>query len=535
MRFRSLVQLLTVLLLFSSCFGTVQADSFPDEGTLIFYLGESEVGRETFIYTEDNLMTEGIISLGVQTITTSSSLRGSGGQWRDYNGQILPGASFSAMFKPAKVTVQAGPLKRDYPLSDPYVVLDNNMFAHYQQVIAMVASGEIQDTVDVVVPSLILANQNPVLTGNVEVKGIVHYELDDKALLLEEYIVTMPGNLQIRLLGNERGQLIFFEIPMQAVQVVRDGYQGLKKVEKTAEQTDHFIAEDFVVMNSEISLAGTLALPLGEGPFPAVLLNSGSGPQDRKGNTPPVFMTNMFSIMTEQLTKAGFAVLTYDERGVGESTGDYNEATLTDLLSDVEALLSFLGEHPQIDATRIGMLGHSEGAYFAPLFASQLHAIVLLAGPSITLDLLMEEQLQYQAEQSWLSEQEKELIRGLQPQIQRVLADAKDGKSTSEIPMNLDWLREHMSLDPLGAISKVTNPVLIVHGERDLKVMPYHAEELAKALREAGNGEVTVHYLPETTHEFTFFPYDEEFDPLDPFRLNPQLLTIVVEWIGKNL
>lgn len=345
----------------------------------------------------------------------------------------------------------------------------------------------------------------------------------------------MPGNLQIRLLGNERGQLIFFEIPMQAVQVVRDGYQGLKKVEKTAEQTDHFIAEDFVVMNSEISLAGTLALPLGEGPFPAVLLNSGSGPQDRKGNTPPVFMTNMFSIMTEQLTKAGFAVLTYDERGVGESTGDYNEATLTDLLSDVEALLSFLGEHPQIDATRIGMLGHSEGAYFAPLFASQLHAIVLLAGPSITLDLLMEEQLQYQAEQSWLSEQEKELIRGLQPQIQRVLADAKDGKSTSEIPMNLDWLREHMSLDPLGAISKVTNPVLIVHGERDLKVMPYHAEELAKALREAGNGEVTVHYLPETTHEFTFFPYDEEFDPLDPFRLNPQLLTIVVEWIGKNL
>lgn len=534
---RSRIFVVTLFLVFSLSLGIAQGNSGQPE-TLILFLGGVEAGREDYWSSEESLKTQGAISVGVQSLSITSAVTVRAGSVTKYEAALKPGASFSAGFKAGTMDVLVGPIKRSFAFQEPYVVLDNNVFAHYKQLFGLIPTGEEQISLDVIVPSLVLANQNPVHKAELRSMGGVYYQIGDQdPMLLQELILSMAGNLQIRVLGDAQGRLISFEIPMQGVQVVRDGYVGLGLVEDQRAQANQFVRQDFVVQNGSIHLAGTLALPLGEGPFPAVLLNSGSGPQDRNGNTPPAFMTNMFSIMTKKLTEAGFAVLCYDERGVGESTGNYDAATLKDLLSDVAVLLEFLGTHPEIDQDRIAMLGHSEGAYFAPMFADKLSAMVLLAGSSISLDKIMEEQLAYQEAQPWLSPQEKAILQDYRPKLQTLLSEAREGREESQVlPLNLNWLREHMDLDPLENVSKVTSPVLIVQGERDLKVMPYHAERLAETLKTAGNEQIMVRFLVGTTHEFTFFPLDNpDFDSLDPLRLNPDLFEIVVDWLKNHL
>ncbi|MCX8014053.1 MAG: alpha/beta hydrolase, partial [Rectinema sp.] len=138
-----------------------------------------------------------------------------------------------------------------------------------------------------------------------------------------------------------------------------------------------------------VTLAGTLSLPSGKGPFPAVVLVSGSGPQDRDealaGHRP-------FLVIADYLARRGIASLRYDDRGVGASQGNFAEATTLDLTLDAEAAVAFLKKHPEIDPTRIGMVGHSEGAIIAAIAASrnpQISFIVKLAGPGIKGDQLL--------------------------------------------------------------------------------------------------------------------------------------------------
>src|SRR5216683_4017173 len=134
---------------------------------------------------------------------------------------------------------------------------------------------------------------------------------------------------------------------------------------------------------AKISLAGTLTLPRGPGPFPAVILLSGSGPHDRDeslvGHRP-------FLVLADHLTRKGIAVLRFDKRGIGKSTGDYTDATTADFASDAEAVLAYLKTRKEIDPKKIGLIGHSEGGMIAPMVATRSNDvawIVLLAGPAL--------------------------------------------------------------------------------------------------------------------------------------------------------
>ena len=139
-----------------------------------------------------------------------------------------------------------------------------------------------------------------------------------------------------------------------------------------------------------MQLAGTLTLPAGPGPFTAVLLVSGSGPQDRDeallGHKP-------FLVLADTLTRAGYAVLRVDDRGVGGSTGDLNGSDYDVLTGDITAGVDFLRARP--DITRVGLLGHSEGGYLAPLAAQRdgdVAFVVLMAGPTVPGDQVLEAQ-----------------------------------------------------------------------------------------------------------------------------------------------
>jgi pimeloyl-ACP methyl ester carboxylesterase len=144
-----------------------------------------------------------------------------------------------------------------------------------------------------------------------------------------------------------------------------------------------YLEEEVRFASGDVTLAGTLTLPEGDARVPAVLLVTGSGPQDRNeellGHKP-------FLLLADRLTRAGFAVLRVDDRGVGGSSGSDGEATFEDLAADVGAGLDLLAAHPRVDAAAMGLLGHSQGGYLAPYVAAQRDDVafaILMAGPAV--------------------------------------------------------------------------------------------------------------------------------------------------------
>lgn len=499
------------------------------EGELAIFLANQEIGREEFGISAEGIVTQGTLAVGGQTVALETRLTADTYEWKQM------GVAFSGKFEPGAFKAVVGPVKLSYALPEPYLVLDNNVFSHYQQVIGLVNAG-VQE-VSVLVPVLVLAGSEPVLEGKLWYEGRSQYVADGEALELEEYGALVGGSVYVRVLADQ-GRLVMVEVPGQGARAVLRGYEGLKVLADASEAAEER-SEEFRVENGSVALAGTLTFPEGSGPFPVVLLTSGTGPQDRDGNTPPALMTDMFKIMAQEFTRIGVAVLRYDERGVGESTGTYDSATFTDLVSDIQALIAYLKQHPLIDPQRIVILGHSEGGYFAPLIAAEdptIAGIILLGAPSAPLDEIMIEQLEYQAGLEFLSTQERAAIASYLEQVQQLLADAQAGKEESVLPVNLEWLREHMAHDPLAVIRRVKQPVLIIHGEDDLKVQPYHAERLRQELLDAGNHQVELHILPRTTHEFMLFPLDNpDYDPTNPWQVVPELYEVIGRWLKTVL
>ncbi len=147
-----------------------------------------------------------------------------------------------------------------------------------------------------------------------------------------------------------------------------------------------------------VRLAATLTLPPEKGPFAAVVLITGSGPQDRDesllGHKP-------FLVLSDYLTRKGIAVLRADDRGTGKSTGNFATATTADFATDTEAGIAYLKTRPEVDPHKIGLIGHSEGGVIAPMVAARnpdVAFIVMMAGPGVRGDEILPAQIQAIAE-----------------------------------------------------------------------------------------------------------------------------------------
>lgn len=280
-------------------------------------------------------------------------------------------------------------------------------------------------------------------------------------------------------------------------------------------------------------LAGTLTVPPGAGPHPAVLLITGSGAQDRDET---IFGHKPFWVIADHLTRHGVAVLRVDDRGVGGTQGPVEGVTSEDFAGDVLAGIRFLAARPDIDAARIGLIGHSEGGIIAPMAAAtapdEVAFVVLLAGPGLPGKDLMP--LQLAALQRAAGRAEDNIARQIEAQrelIAGVLEGADEAAVRAAVTRLVDvqleaesaapgearrqlierttaqvtspWYRFFLAEDPRGWLARVKCPVLALNGTLDLQV-PAEADlqAIAATLEQAGNPDVTTRALPGLNHLF---------------------------------
>jgi pimeloyl-ACP methyl ester carboxylesterase len=285
-------------------------------------------------------------------------------------------------------------------------------------------------------------------------------------------------------------------------------------------------------------LAGTLTVPEGAGPFPAVLLITGSGAQDRNeslmGHKP-------FLVIADYLTRRGVAVLRVDDRGVGGSSGNTFAATIADNAGDALAGVQFLKSQPGIDPARIGLVGHSEGGWVAPLAASRsrdIAFIVLIAGPSVTGEAIRDVQdsllaiagggslnqvaasrkIREAMHAALKSEPNDSLAIGtmvaavasaytaLSPALRAAVDSAGDTPDSATMadrlrPVASPWYRYLLAFDPAPYLRQLRIPVLALYGEKDLQVPPAQSAPLMeRLLRE--NRRARVQVFPGLNHLF---------------------------------
>lgn len=338
-----------------------------------------------------------------------------------------------------------------------------------------------------------------------------------------------------------------------------------------------YLSEDVEYGNKEQSvyLGATLTKPKGTGPFPVAILISGSGAQDRDGT---IFGHKPFWIIADYLTRRGIAVLRVDDRGTGKSVGP-TQGTSADFAQDVLTSLDYLKKRKDIDPKKIGLIGHSEGGMIAPMVAAKrpkdVAFIISLAGPGEPILDLMEQQnaaalksmqvsepiaksygtmmrafMQAAAFESDTAAAYRQATtaygdwkKTVHPNVAAMLTGVADSTGVDKYirtvvnSLRVPWMRYFLAYDPADNLSRLTCPVLVLNGEKDIQVLP--ESNLAGwkiALEKAKNKDATVRELPGLNHLFqhcekcTVAEYGELTESFDP-----ETLQIIGDWLTKRV
>lgn len=321
-----------------------------------------------------------------------------------------------------------------------------------------------------------------------------------------------------------------------------------------------YFIEEVDLNNGDFRLAGTLTVPIGDGPFPAVLLISGSGLQDRDET---VFDHKPFWVLADHLSRSGIAVLRMDDAGAGDSTPRPSPPTTIDFASDAASAVDYLRMDSRV--SMIGLIGHSEGGSIAPLLASSrddIAFIVLLAAAGVPgADLLRRQNERiFAAAGVPKSLQRKRLVlldqlfsvlvsdataSDIEGSVRKVVQDQLKlaGAPTEQITEEhiqasvaqamTPWMRFFLAYDPRPVLTRVDVPVLALCGELDVQVDgEQNLPSISAALAEGGNSDVTTILLPGLNHLFqranTGLP--NEYAEIEE-TISPQVLEVIRDWI----
>jgi uncharacterized protein len=384
--------------------------------------------------------------------------------------------------------------------------------------------------------------------------------LDIKApLMLGEYIGTFKNDTLVEGTWKQAGMTFDLNLNRLKEDLILNRPQEPKP-------PFPYTVEDVTFKNDKfnITLAGTLTVPNGNGPFPAVILITGSGAQNRDeellGHKP-------FWIIADNLTRNGIAVLRYDDRGVAKSQGVYSTATTIDLATDAAAAFNYLKTNHLINPKLIGLAGHSEGGIIAPIVASgnkEVAFIVSIAGSGVKGEEILYRQSHDINIASGASEKDAQSGISTQRTLFEIVKKEKDNKKAEEKmtiaikkiieneklsredsikavkllqsqigTITSSWFRVFLTLDPSAYWKKVKCPVLILNGAKDLQVAAdVNPPAIEKALKSGKNNSFTTHVFPDLNHLFqhckTGAP--SEYSNIEE-TFSPEVLKIMSDWI----
>jgi pimeloyl-ACP methyl ester carboxylesterase len=305
-------------------------------------------------------------------------------------------------------------------------------------------------------------------------------------------------------------------------------------------------------------LAGTLTIPDGDGPFPAAILITGSGPENRDEE---VFGHKPFLVIADYLTRRGIAVLRLDDRGVGGSAGNSTRETIDEMATDVLSGVDFLKTRKEINAKKIGVIGHSEGGTVGPLAASRssdIAFVVMLAGPGVTGEQIMYLQAELMAKSMGESDAAIAQNRAMQEMIFK-FARQDVGEKTALENFNAEWqktygsppsplmesqvksvlapeIRSFAFYDPAESLGKLQIPVLAINGSRDLQVPPsQNLPAIKAALTAAGNKDFLIVEMPGLNHLFQTCRKctAAEYGMLEE-TFSPKALEVMGDWLARH-
>lgn len=321
---------------------------------------------------------------------------------------------------------------------------------------------------------------------------------------------------------------------------------------------------------ARITLSGTLTKPTGNGPFPAVLLIAGMGPNDRDYNN---CNHKIFLVLADHLTRNNIAVLRYDKRGTGASTGTYDTTiTSQDFADDARAGLDYLKTRPDITQNQIGLIGHSEGGMIASMITASskdIAFLVIMAGATITsIDNIVEQtglQLRADGASDALITQD----RTLRKQILTIVIQETNNDSAlknmlktvtnywTELPeplkkesskhvftftqaraetminlFNSPWYRFFLNHNPIETLKKITIPVLALNGDKDWITHAKMLTTINNTLKEAGNRDYKTIELPDLNHQFRTCQTGaiKKYAMIEE-TIAPVVLNIISDWI----
>jgi pimeloyl-ACP methyl ester carboxylesterase len=314
------------------------------------------------------------------------------------------------------------------------------------------------------------------------------------------------------------------------------GKEIMKRPQEPVKPYNYYTEEIiFKNLKANIALSGTLSLPKTGDDFPVVILISGSGPQDRDE---ALFGHKPFLVISDYFTNHGIAVLRYDDRGVGQSEGDFKMATSANFATDVESAIAYLKTRKEINKNKIGLVGHSEGGLIAPIVASQskdVSFIVLLAGTGLRGDKVLLFQQELIAKASGISALEMDKSKQINAKLFEMVIKSDDNQklktaltdlinqaltndSSARLPKGMKqeafvsmqvsqilspWMQYFLKYDPSMALERVKCPVLAINGEKDLQVSPKeNLTAIKNALAKGGNKRVTTIEFPGLNHLF---------------------------------
>ncbi len=436
--------------------------------------------------------------------------------------------------------VQAGQqVTLTHTVSTNAILLPNNYYSAYEALALRLHTSVVGDVLPVyVAPQAELGVRVERITPRRIETPTTRYEL-------RQFDMVFPnpaGPLNVEVWVDARGRMARMAIPVASLTVIRE---DLTSVMARLDAFSHPRDQNVFIAGNGFNLAATFTPPAGPiAKAPVVILQAGSGAQDRDAT---VFGIPIIGQIAGRLSDAGYFVVRYDKRGVGQSGGRVESASLQAYAEDARAVLQWVRRRNDVDRDRVAIVGHSEGGAVALLAAGRdrgdIDAIGLLAAPGDTgraITLAQQRHALDRSPESDTSKQEK-------IELQSRLMDAvMTGQGWDVVPPELRkqadtlWFKSWLSFDPAEAMRRTNQPVLILQGALDVQVPPSHADALeALAAKRGGRAATTArkivlpginHLLvPATTGEV------EEYATLEDKNVSTAVTDALIAWLNEVL